>query len=883
MAKTTEKRLKKPLFFAILATVLVIASAGAILSEQENGTDGSLTKSSILFKDIDGTEKYCTDPTELTTTYLASVGYELDTKWYYSEGYKSFSQAIKIVGDVRIILIGETSVINNGIIIQEGGSLTLHGQGKSGDRLSSSGTCIVMNGGSLTNAASIRCANADRVLVNVAGGSGNIITNYGTMSVSNNNCKTIASAVDVTIVNYGTITSAGSDSYTIYSQGAATITNSSKGAISATGSSSTVIHSSGGKIANSGEIRGYGNNSTAVYIKGSATSATIVNNTNALIRASASVCIYGVGDVTNNGTIGDMSSTGCGIYMEGGQIMNRSTGMIMGDRGVILNGTGEVLNYGQIGGTDMGVEAFNASAVLLMNKNLISGGVSLPNVPNYVTLAAGSRIIGNFNIGSDPASTLTFVGVPDAALTFVKIDGNAVIGTKTVFVDIDPAGLPDTLVLGDKLTLINATGTMSGTPKNSAVPGSGYNLSLMVESGRKLVALLNSPPTYGIMLSETEHTFPSAAAGYPPQATVTITVTNTGSASTGELSIKVSGPHPGGVDVDRNSFANISAIVGSNYEEFTIAPHIGLAPGTYKATVTVGPAPGNTNPIDPVSIELAFTVMPPVVSHHEYYITAISDAGSKISPGGTVTVGVGGSQKYVFSAVSGYVISSVAVDGKPLTREKVEKGYYIFSDVHSNHTIKVTSTAAEPVILTIKIVEGNGYAEFSVNGGPYQKYVSPVPLPEGAFLTVRAYADEGYKFKEWRSGGIVYKESDVQFTEVSRSLHIDLYFAEDNADIPWLWIGGFILLVLLGSLFWFLFYYRRYYEVHIRKSSGMVGPDRIRRKKAYVFTAEGGYTGPAVYRIKEDGHWKMVNMNESGEYVIPKKEVVGNIYIEKLT
>jgi len=866
---------------AILATVLVIASAAVILNQHGDRSDGSLLRSSVPYKDIDGSEKYCTDPIELTSTYLTSVGYELDTGWYVSNGYTSFSKAIKIVGDVNIILAGETSVVNKGIIIQKGKSLTLYGQGGSFDTLSSSGTCIEMNGGSLINAASIRNTSANKALVSVPSGSGNTITNYGTISVSQNGCTAIESEVDITIVNFGAIKTHGSSSYAVYCKGNVTITNNSNGAITSSGSLSTVIFAHGGKLINSGEIRSTGSFGFAVHIQGS---ATVINNENGLIRASIhNLSILGVGDVTNSGKIGDLSCAGNGLYIGGGKVMNGPKGMILGAQGISSDGSAEIINSGQIGGSDKGVEISGSSKVVLVNKNLISGGVYLQDETNHVTFGAGSRIYGNFNMGSDPASTLTFVGAPDSTLTYTNIDGSADIGTKNVFVDIDSAGLPASLVPGKKLILINATGTVSGTPKNSTVLSGGYDFSLSIESNRKLVAGLKALPSYGIAISPNEHTFPSAVFGYGPQTPVTVTVTNTGTVSTGGLIITVTGPNPGYVDLNTTSFINIAATAGSNYDEFIAVPYLGLAAGTYKATVTVSPAPGNTNPIDPVSIDLFFTVDPPAIGHHEYYITATSDPGSTITPKGTVIVEYGKSQKFTFSALHGYSISAVMVDGMPLTQEKVEQGFYTFFDVHSNHTIQVFSTETEVFILTIAVAEGEGHATFSVNGGPFQKYVSPVLIPDGASLMTIAYGEDGFRFSQWKFDYVTYKEPDAFFFMIGESLHMDVYFIEDDNGNTWLWKIGFIVLLgLIGFLFWFLVYYRRRYNVYIMNSDVIIGKDKVRRKKKYIFTTAEGYTGPVLYRIKEDGERKTVHMNLDGRYVIPRKEIIGDIYLELL-
>ena len=84
-------------------------------------------------------------------------------------------------------------------------------------------------------------------------------------------------------------------------------------------------------------------------------------------------------------------------------------------------------------------------------------------------------------------------------------------------------------------------------------------------------------------------------------------------------------------------------------------------------------------------------VPPPVIK--TYYITATADSGSTISPSGTVAVQGGESKTFIFSAKSGYHITSVLVDGVPQPQSVIDSGSYTFHNVNMNHTIEVKSTA----------------------------------------------------------------------------------------------------------------------------------------------------------------------------------------------
>ncbi|MCL1811656.1 MAG: hypothetical protein FWG41_05525 [Methanomassiliicoccaceae archaeon] len=73
----------------------------------------------------------------------------------------------------------------------------------------------------------------------------------------------------------------------------------------------------------------------------------------------------------------------------------------------------------------------------------------------------------------------------------------------------------------------------------------------------------------------------------------------------------------------------------------------------------------------------------------------------------------------------------------------------------------------------------------------------------------------------------------------------------------------------MGILLRFIFRYRRYYDVFIQELSFIVGKDKVRRNKAYIFTVGEGRSGATSYRIGEDGPWKLVFPDEHGTYVIP--------------
>jgi hypothetical protein len=278
---------------------------------------------------------------------------------------------------------------------------------------------------------------------------------------------------------------------------------------------------------------------------------------------------------------------------------------------------------------------------------------------------------------------------------------------------------------------------------------------------------------------------------------------------------------------------------------------------------------------------------PPVTK--DYYLTATAESGSTISPSNVTIVHRGNDQAYYFSAMDGYRISAVLIDGVNLSQAQVDLGYYIFKNVMMNHSIDVKAVPANTgLTLSIDILGGKGHAQYSINGKPFVEYTGVVSIPELSDIVVRAYADTGYFFAKWEMPASS-TTSEITFGKVESSLHLSLYFSTGDVlngnkkgdhDFPWWILVLIILLIIICLILWFL---RRSYDVvKVGHTATIVGKDRVHRKSEYTFRIEGG-AEKVSYRVGdgEEDIWKPILPNKDGEYVIPKGEITGKVFIEQ--
>ncbi|AIZ57040.1 hypothetical protein Mpt1_c11780 [Candidatus Methanoplasma termitum] len=214
------------------------------------------------------------------------------------------------------------------------------------------------------------------------------------------------------------------------------------------------------------------------------------------------------------------------------------------------------------------------------------------------------------------------------------------------------------------------------------------------------------------------------------------------------------------------------------------------------------------------TITAVFEQKSPLAEPNTYYTTILPGNGSIITPSGRISAIGGDNQTVFFTAIDGFMISEVLIDGVySLSQAEIDSGSYTFTNVVSNHTIEVKTIAVSisEVTLRIDIAGGNGYAEYSVNGGDFVRFRGAVAIPEGSDITVRAVAADGFEFSKWETPNIEATPS-LTFKDDSVPLHIDLYFhipgddanrVSDNSNfVVWWVIGTATLLVLVGVGSW---------------------------------------------------------------------------------
>ncbi|MCL2333629.1 MAG: hypothetical protein FWC52_02425 [Candidatus Methanoplasma sp.] len=809
---------------------------------------------------------------ELTGTETTLNGGTTDYVTYYVSHNISYTSICSIQGKVRII-------------IDDGCTMTVPNNSNGGVQVKADSTLSVCpredRTGLLysTGGNTIKLTGAQSTLINVA-----TIKNDENSYVGRGAIAWTVSLSNISVTNYGIIQ--GPNGFYI---------------------SCFVVST----VYNYGEI--IGTKKSGIYDPG------VVYNYGTIEGADSGIYSAGALTVTNDGTIygvnyGIMCTSNGGIRT----FINYQNGTIEGGNiGINVETAGaKIENDGIITGSNIGIN--NGYNITLINNNTINGNVSLAGT-NTISFGAGSKINGNFS--TTAGYKLTFTGTPGDDLTYATITGKTDLTNdiSNVFFGDDWV-VPPVLHAGDKIVLIGG-GTIANSPASKAYSAGGYDFDVSVENGNKLVAIprlieiaLKDSDTSAIFDSANPYDFATETQGYTPKV-LNVTVTNIGNAGTGALSITTAGANKEDFFVSLNSVSNIGP--GENYY-FTVTPSAGLSPGTYTATITVGPAAGNAKAVNSVSFTVSFTVNSagPTGKDKNYIIEATSDTGSTITPSGEIVELQGATQNFFFKAKDGYTITEVMIDGYiSLTPAEIAGGTYTFTGVMADHKIEVKSTLnsgdsggkgekGKTYTVTATADPGSTITpsgKVSVQAGNDQAFtfgakdgykITAVSI-DGIYSLTQAEIDSGsYSFTIVMSNHTIDVKSaiysggdgkgdggDGMLGYTDNSNVIDNSNATGNSGFPWWIIGLLLLLILAVLLIWFFLFYRRYYDViKVGTSATIVGKDRAHRKSRYSFKVEGTYS-EVSYTIGEEGEKRIIRQTPNGDFSIPKREITDTVTI----
>ena len=252
----------------------------------------------------------------------------------------------------------------------------------------------------------------------------------------------------------------------------------------------------------------------------------------------------------------------------------------------------------------------------LSNPYLAGENQGNPNTGNWKLIKAGTysymkSIANSDNLDSivaDVVSKYTSLN-SDAVVIYELKDGDRHIAYGVV-VAYDTAN-GNAVFLGDSLSggagYLLATGERSGT---------------IYATASEVATDYVQTATYAISLDVDEndvYTFDPVTEGYAALIPKVVTVTNTGTEATGDLSVALSGSGASSFTLSKTSISSI-AVRGS--DTFTVVPNTELAAGTYTATVTVS----GTN-VGSHAFDVSFTVRPVGA-----YIITFDPNGGSVTP-----------------------------------------------------------------------------------------------------------------------------------------------------------------------------------------------------------------------------------------------------------
>ena len=172
-----------------------------------------------------------------------------------------------------------------------------------------------------------------------------------------------------------------------------------------------------------------------------------------------------------------------------------------------------------------------------------------------------------------------------------------------------------------------------------------------------------------------------------------------------------------------NPSGNVSVSNGSS-QSFTFSANTGYA---ITSVLVDGSSANKSSPYTFSNIQTNHTISVSALIQ-TYYINASADSNSVINPSGSTAVNYGSSLNYTYSANVGYVITSVLVDGSPVSIT----GNYLFTNVQANHTVAIKASITNFTITS----SSDGHSTINPSGA--------VKVSYGSAQTYMYSANSGY-------------------------------------------------------------------------------------------------------------------------------------------
>ena len=486
----------------------------------------------------------------------------------------------------------------------------------------------------------------------------------------------------VSASSFSTSVSATNDLYGIQANGKLNISGSGKLTVTANGDGtvygiyanegvtiSAPLDVQVGKVdsSKSGSLYGIYTKSDAISLSGNDMTVTATGGTST---------VYGVFNAANTLAIADNGN----ITISGTLTVNLSSGYI--NRGISSQGGVITLEGATVkipGSYRYGIFNRNGNVVIKSTSDVdISSDISDNN--GICTYSGGNLTIENsaVKVSADgPAAELKGnVSIKDSTVNLTRTSNQYEViktgnSSATNTIDLSGSGSVTLTASGEQTNAMISGPVSLGTNtklEKGKEDGTTYDGEYDGTSKTVLKFVHDAPAlTANISLDKTGTVdFGSMEAGYTAApAAQTVTITNNGTAATGQLTIALDGANASSFTLSTTNIADVAA--GGGTDTFTVQPNTGLAAGTYNATVKVG---GTGAGVTEQSFNVQFAVTAPATPITETLVPVTDLTGKTYNEsaqeptfGGGLTLGTDYTVSYVVKSSSTGTLNG---DGKPV-------------------------------------------------------------------------------------------------------------------------------------------------------------------------------------------------------------------------